>query len=210
MAAVLDESLSDLLGRIRDCQICVNDPRGRPLPHSPRPVLRVSPSARIAVCGQAPGLRVHESGVPFSDASGVRLRDWMGVTPEEFYDDTKIAIVPMGFCFPGYDKSGSDLPPRRECAAQWRADVMAQLPRIELVLAIGAYAIGWHLPDFKRSSVTQVMSAWHEIFWRPGAHPAILPLPHPSWRNTGWLKSNAWFETDVVPVLRDRVRALMQ
>ena len=163
-----------------------------------------------SICGQAPGLRVHESGIPFTDASGDRLRAWMGVTADEFYDATRVAIIPMGFCFPGYDAKGSDLPPRRECAPLWRDAVFARLPRLELMLAVGSYAIGWHLPAFKLQPMTTTVSAWQTLVDRPGITPAIIPLPHPSWRNTGWLKANPWFETALVPELQIRVRCLLQ
>jgi uracil-DNA glycosylase len=200
----------NLVHRVCACRICAIQPSGSPLPHPPRPVLRVSSTARIAVCGQAPGLRVHQSGVPFSDASGVRLREWMGVTSDAFYDEAKVAVVPMGFCFPGYDKNGSDLPPRRECAPRWRVEVFAHLPRVELILAIGGHAIKWHVPSHKNVPVRTAVADWREILHRPDIHPAVLPLPHPSWRNTGWLASNPWFATEILPVLRARVAALLR
>ena len=203
------EPLADLLVAIRACRVCKTSPTGSPLPHEPRPVVRASRSARLAICGQAPGLRVHASGIPFTDASGDRLRDWMGVTSDEFYDEARIAILPMGFCFPGYDAKGSDLPPRRECAPLWRARLLAQLDQLELILLVGSHAIAWHLPDLKRQSMGANVSAWRQILSRPGSAPALLPLPHPSWRNTHWLKSNPWFETDLLPVLRTRVRSVL-
>lgn len=202
--------LDQLLADVRACRVCVTHPRGPPLPHEPRPVLVASPSARLAICGQAPGLRVHECGVPFSDASGDRLRAWMGVRPEQFYDARQVAILPMGFCFPGYDKTGSDLPPRRECATQWRARVMAGLPHLELMLVVGRYAMAWHLANDAAGSVTDTVAAWAAILARDRAGPAMLPLPHPSWRNTGWLKANPWFDDELVPVLQARVRAVLR
>ena len=205
-----DEDFALLLSRIRACRRCITEPGGAPLPHEPRPVLQASSTARLAICGQAPGLRVHESGIPFTDASGDRLRAWMGVTADEFYDATRVAIIPMGFCFPGYDAKGSDLPPRRECAPLWRDAVFARLPRLELMLAVGSYAIGWHLPAFKLQPMTTTVSAWQTLVDRPGITPAIIPLPHPSWRNSGWLKANLWFETALVPELQIRVRCLLQ
>ena len=163
----------------------------------------------IAICGQAPGTRVHASGMPFTDPSGDRLRAWMGVTPDAFYDETRIAIVPMGFCFPGYDANGGDLPPRRECRAAWHDAIMAELPHFALTLVIGAYAQAYH---FKRAGVTPppggvsgAVAGWRAIF----AATRLMPLPHPSWRNTGWLKKNPWFEAELLPVLRAEVAAAL-
>lgn len=195
---------------IAACRLCRDAPaRGREdrLPHEPRPVAVVSDRARILIAGQAPGLRVHESGLPFNDASGDRLRQWLAVTREDFYDPDKFAILPMGFCFPGYDAQGSDLPPRRECAPLWRARVIAAMPQVELVLAIGQYAQGWHLGAAKAKSMTETVRDWRRHLGRNEA-PAVLALPHPSWRNTGWLKKNPWFEDDVLPELRKRVKTL--
>jgi uracil-DNA glycosylase len=197
-------AVEDLEAEIARCRICRDTPRGNPLPHEPRPVTRLSATARILVAGQAPGTRVHASGVPFSDPSGDRLRTWMGVTKEVFYDRTRIAIVPMGFCFPGHDAHGGDLPPRRECAPAWRDRVMAAMPAIELVLAVGRPAQLWHLGRDARPNLGETVAAWREILARPGL-PRVLPLPHPSWRNTGWLKRHPWFEAEVVPELRRRV-----
>jgi uracil-DNA glycosylase len=164
----------------------------------------LSSTARILIAGQAPGLRVHESGLPFNDASGNRLREWMGVTREELYDADRFAIVPMGFCFPGYDDKGSDLPPRRECAPRWRSAVLAAMPQIELVLAIGQYAQAWHLGSRRKKGMTETVRNWREYAFANHG-PRILPLPHPSWRNTGWLKKNPWFEAELLPVLREDV-----
>ena len=204
MSAVLDRLLRD----IRACRVCRDEPLGRPLPHEPRPVLRVSPTARIGVFGQAPGTRVHASGVPFTDPSGVRLRGWMGVSDEEFYDQSRIAIVPMGFCFPGLDAKGGDLPPRRECAPLWRARVMAALPNLEAVLLAGRYAIDWHLGPKAGAGLGSVVADWRTIT-QAGTRPQFWPLPHPSWRNNAWLKKNPWFEAQLVPALRLRIRELM-
>ena len=195
------EDLAALEAEIARCRLCRDAPRGDPLPHEPRPVLRPSATARLLVAGQAPGTRVHASGLPFTDPSGDRLRAWMGVTKEVFYDRTRIAIVPMGFCFPGQDAHGGDLPPRRECAAAWRARVMAAMPAVDLVLAIGRSAQLWHLGADAGPNLGATVAAWREILARPTS-PRVLPLPHPSWRNTGWLKRHPWFETDVVPALR--------
>lgn len=189
---------------IAACRLCRDRPRGRPLPHEPRPVVRLSATARLLVAGQAPGTRVHASGLPFDDASGDRLRDWMGVDRAVFYDRDGIAFLPMGFCFPGQDAHGGDLPPRRECADAWRARAMAAMPAVDLVLAVGRPAQIWHLGPDVRANLTDTVAAWREISARPGG-PGVLPLPHPSWRNTGWLKRHPWFEAEVVPELRRRV-----
>ena len=202
------DDLARLLAEIRACRVCVEQPRGAPLPHAPRPVLRAAASARIAICGQAPGTRVHASGVPFLDPSVDRLRGWMGVSPEEFYDETRVAIVPMGFCFPGLDSAGSDRPPRRECAPLWRERVLAALPRLELVLLVGSYAQHWHVPATRRSSMTDTVRGWRQIADVPDA-PRLIPLPHPSWRNNAWIKRNPWFEEELLPVLRADVRRLL-
>ncbi len=188
---------------IRACRLCIESPQGRALPHEPRPVFRVSQTARICIAGQAPGTRVHASGTPFTDPSGDRLRAWMGVTPDEFYDVARIAIVPMGFCFPGLDAKGGDLPPRRECAPRWRAPLFETMPQIELVLAIGQYAQAWHLGPSRRKSLTETVAAWEAFY------PRCIPLPHPSWRNNAWLGKNPWFEEELLPVLKRDVRRLL-
>ena len=203
-------NLDDLVARIRACRRCVEDPRGAALPHEPRPVLRVSITARIVVCGQAPGTRVHASGMPFTDPSGDRLRAWMGVTSEEFYDISRIAIVPMGFCFPGLDAKGGDKPPRRECADAWQAEVFEHLQAIELLLAVGIYAQRWHLREAARDNLTETVAAWREIGKATAnGQPHVIPLPHPSWRNNAWVKKNPWFEAELLPQLKARVRALL-
>ena len=201
----MEADLERLTVKIRACRICVDNPVGRPLPHEPRPVLLPSSSARILLAGQAPGTKVHLSGMPFTDASGDRLRSWLGVSAEEFYDTEKFAIVPMGFCFPGQDAKGSDLPPRRECAPAWRAPLMALMPQIDLVLTIGSYAQSWHMGEARRSSLTETVRDWRAI-WDTPASLKVLPLPHPSWRNSGWLKQNPWFEMDLLPFLRSEIR----
>ncbi|MFE0014440.1 uracil-DNA glycosylase family protein [Mesorhizobium sp. NPDC059054] len=198
--------LEQLVSQVRACRICVEMPSGRPLPHEPRPVLRPSSTARILLASQAPGTKVHLSGLPFTDASGDRLRDWLGVTSEEFYDTEKFAIVPMGFCFPGQDAKGADLPPRKECAPAWRAQLMAAMPQIELVLTIGIYAQSWHMGAARRASLTETVYDWRKI-WNAAAGPKVLPLPHPSWRNTGWLKKNPWFEMELLPFLKSEIRS---
>lgn len=200
-------ALDRLLSEIRGCRICIDSPQGRPLPHEPRPVLRVSRTARLAIAGQAPGTRVHASGTPFTDPSGDRLRGWMDVTPEEFYDIKRVAIIPMGFCFPGLNSAGGDLPPRPECAPAWRARVLSQLPKLELILLVGQYAQRWHIGT--KGSLTEAVADWRQIA-RGDQRPRVFPLPHPSWRNNAWLKKNPWFERDLLPELRSEVRMLLE
>jgi uracil-DNA glycosylase len=186
-----------LLKEVRACTLCAAH-----LPQGPRPVLQVDAKARILIVGQAPGIKVHMSGVPFDDASGDRLRQWMGISRELFYDAKTVAILPMGFCYPGTGKSG-DLPPRRECAPQWRAPLLAAMPNIELTLVIGQYALAWHLPDVDTKNLTDTVRVWRDH------GPAVVPLPHPSPRNNIWLKANPWFDDDVVPMLQARVQTLL-
>lgn len=190
-------SLDALLREIRACTLCAEH-----LPLGPRPVVRASSSARILIVGQAPGRRVHETGIPFNDPSGERLREWMGVSRDEFYDERKIALAPMGFCFPGTGKGG-DLPPRPECAAAWREPLLRQLRRVELTLVIGRYAHDYHL-DAAGRAVTDTVRAWREFA------PRVLPLPHPSPRNNLWLRRNPWFELELVPHLRKQVRSVLE
>jgi uracil-DNA glycosylase len=197
------QKLKSLEKRIRACRICVDNPIRKPLPHAPRPVLQVSDKARLAICGQAPGTRVHASGQPFTDPSGDRLRAWTGLSNEIFYDDARVAIVPMGFCFPGLDAKGGDLPPRRECAATWHADLFAALPQVELVLLVGHYAARWHLGDRCPPTLTETVIAWRSIC--DASNGRYLPLPHPSWRNNGWLKKHPWFEAELLPALKQAV-----
>jgi uracil-DNA glycosylase len=201
-------ALDRLVIQIRACRLCVEAPVGAPLDHEPRPVLRVSRTARIAVVGQAPGTRVHASGIPFTDPSGERLRAWMGVSAEEFYDVRRIAIVPMGFCYPGQDAHGGDLPPRRECAPRWRERLFKQMPQIELMLLVGAHAQRWHLKSNAKPSVGATVEDWRAILHGMDG-PRCLPLPHPSWRNNAWLKAHPGFERELLPRLRAEVRALL-
>ncbi len=189
--------------RIADCRLCAERFAATATRHAPRPVVWFRAGARILVASQAPGLRVHEAGTPFWDRSGDRLRAWMGVSAEEFYDRDRVAIMPMGFCFPGYDAAGSDLPPPRICAATWRAAAMAHLGAVPLTLLIGGYAQKWHLGPEAAAGVTATVARWREHA------PHAFALPHPSWRNTGWLKRNPWFEAEVVPVLQARVREVL-
>lgn len=198
--------IESLEARIKSCRICVEHPAGKPLPVEPRPVVRLSSTARILIAGQAPGTKVFESGVPFDDASGDRLRDWMGLDREAFYNRDKLAILPMGFCFPGQDAKGSDLPPRRECAPAWREQTMAAMPQIELVLAVGQYAQAWHLRDLKQKTLTETVANWRAIV--KSTNPQILPMPHPSWRTLAWAKKNPWFEAELLPFLRSEVARL--
>ncbi|MCR4282134.1 MAG: uracil-DNA glycosylase family protein [Bauldia sp.] len=196
--------LDDLALAIRACRICRDRPQGKPLSHEPRPVFRISDTATICIASQAPGTRVHASGTPFTDPSGDRLRDWMGVASATFYDVRRIAIVPMGFCYPGQAENGGDLPPRQECAPAWRSALFAELPRIDFVLAVGSYAHRWHLGPLARRSLTETVMAWREIMAATRS-PVVLPLPHPSWRNNGWIKRNPWFEAELLPFLRDEL-----
>ncbi|MFT4181838.1 MAG: uracil-DNA glycosylase family protein [Rhizobium sp.] len=209
--SVSQAEMQALRDAIAGCRVCRDAPmRGETdrLPHEPRPVAVLSGTARILIAGQAPGLRVHESGLPFNDASGDRLRQWLGVDRESFYNPDHFAIVPMGFCFPGYDAAGSDLPPRKECAPLWRQKAMAAMPQIELILTIGQYAQAWHLGAARMGSMTETVAEWRR-YLLTNRSPAVLPLPHPSWRNSGWLKRNPWFEAELLPVLRDRVKILI-
>lgn len=199
-------ALETLVVQIRACRACVETPLGRPLPHAPRPVLRPSSTARLAVCSQAPGVRVHASGMPFTDPSGVRLRAWMGIGEDAFYDTRRVAIVPMGFCFPGHDAKGGDLPPRPECARLWHARLFAAMPQLELILLVGTHAQRWHLGRAAAAGLTATVRDWRRYM---AGRPAFLPLPHPSWRNNHWLKANPWFEDELLPVLRDAVRRLV-
>lgn len=189
-----------LTDQISDCRLCAGRFAVTATAHAPRPVVWFRPGARLLIVGQAPGARVHASGKPFDDPSGVRLRDWMGIPPETFYDRDRIAIVPMAFCFPGYNAKGADLPPPPICAQTWRAQVMAQLkPR--LTLLVGGHAQRWHLGA--KGSVADTVAGWRDHA------PAVFPLPHPSWRNTGWLKRNGWFADDLLPALRARVQEVL-
>jgi uracil-DNA glycosylase len=198
--------LTLLVREIRACRICRDAPAGPPLPHEPRPVLRPSATARLAICSQAPGVRVHASGTPFTDPSGDRLRAWLALTPEEFYDQARVAIVPMGFCFPGHDAAGGDLPPRRECAANWHRRLFDAMPQLELILLVGAHAQHWHLGG--RTGMAQMVKGWRARL-EAEKMPRKVPLPHPSWRNSAWLAANPWFEREVLPAVRIEVRRLM-
>ena len=203
------DDLASVVARLRACRICRDAPRyGPPLAHEPRPIIQAGATAQLCIASQAPGTKVHASGRPFTDASGARLRAWLGITEEVFYDPARVAIVPMGSCFPGQDAKGGDLPPRRECAETWRSPIFAALPKLELILAIGQYAQGWHLGADAEGGLTDTVKLWRAVLASPG-RPSILPMPHPSWRNNGWLKRNPWFEAELLPVLRSEVRAIL-
>lgn len=191
-------ALDKLLMDVRACQVCAAH-----LPLGPRPVIQFHPAARILIASQAPGRKVHESGLPFNDASGDRLRDWLGVTRAQFYDARQFAILPMGFCFPGSGRSG-DLPPRPECAPLWRQPLLSHLQQLQLTLVIGQYALAWHVPDWRGKTLTDKVRDW-QSHW-----PDLLVLPHPSPRNNLWLRRNPWFAEDVLPPLRTRVQQLLQ
>jgi len=193
----MSETFEAVAEQARACRICAET-----LPHEPRPVLRGSSAARIQIIGQAPGTRVHASGTPFTDPSGDRLRDWMGVSEIEFYDAARIAITPMGLCFPGLDAKGGDLPPRKECAPAWQERLRAALPDVACTLLIGGYAQKRWLGPAMGKTLTETV-----LQWRNHA-PEVFALPHPSWRNNAWLKRNPWFESEVLPALRLRVRSI--
>ena len=192
--------MENLIDEIAGCRLCAGRFAATATRHAPRPVSWFAPGARVLIVGQAPGMRVHQSGRPFSDRSGDRLRAWMGVTEAQFYDLSRVAILPMAFCFPGYDARGADLPPPPICAATWRARVLAGLaPR--LTLLVGGHAQRWHLKT--RAGVTETVAGWRDHA------PAVFPLPHPSWRNTGWLRRNPWFDRDLLPALRRSVAEVL-
>ncbi|MEM9330702.1 MAG: uracil-DNA glycosylase family protein [Pseudomonadota bacterium] len=202
-------SISDLKEQISSCKICATDPIGSPLPHDPRPVAVISEQAKIRIIGQAPGTRVHESGRPFTDPSGDRLRDWMGIDEEDFYNPDKLAITPMGFCFPGLDAKGGDLPPRKECAKRWQNAVSDAMPQIELVLLIGMYAQKHYLRERAEKTLTATVKNWKAISAITDGVKSI-PLPHPSWRNNAWIKKNPWFSSELLPFLRGEIQASLQ
>ena len=203
-------NFDDLAGQLRACRICRDAPRyGTALPHEPRPIIQGSATARLCIASQAPGTRAHASGIPFADRSGSRLRSWLGMDEATFYDASRVAIVPMGSCFPGQDAKGGDLGPRRECAEAWRQPLFQALPNLDLVLLIGQYAQAWHLGDSFKDGLTETVKRWRDILGSP-QKPRILPLPHPSWRNNGWLKTNSWFEAELLPVLRSEIRTMFE
>ena len=190
--------LDRLLEEVRACRLCAPH-----LPLGPRPVLRVAASARLLIVGQAPGTRVHETGVPWNDPSGDRLRAWLGLYPPDFYDERRIAIIPTGLCYPGRAAGGGDLPPRRECAPIWHPRLRPHLAQVRLTLLVGGYAQAWYLGNRRKATLTETVKAWREYL------PDFLPLPHPSWRTTAWLRRNPWFEIETLPELRRRVAAAL-
>ncbi|HLT05580.1 MAG TPA: uracil-DNA glycosylase family protein [Pseudomonas sp.] len=189
--------LETLLTEIRACRICEAH-----LPLGPRPVLAAGAGATVLIAGQAPGALVHASGVAWDDASGMRLREWLGLDKATFYDEERVALVPMGFCYPGRSNSG-DKPPRPECRATWHPKLLPLLPNIRLTVAIGQYAQAYYLGQARKATLTDTVRAWREYA------PRVFPLPHPSARNVGWFKHNPWFEAEVVPALRKRVKAVL-
>jgi uracil-DNA glycosylase len=191
--------LDDVLSDIAACRACASE-----LPHEPRPVVRVYAETRLLICGQAPGRRVHESGLPFDDRSGDVLRGWMGIDRETFYGDRRIGVAGMAFCFPGTNPKGGDYPPPKRCAALWRPRLISALPNVELTLMVGSYSQRWRLPEAKDRSMTETVARWGDYL------PAAIPLPHPSWRNTAWLKRNPWFEDEIVPYVRMRVAEMLK
>jgi uracil-DNA glycosylase len=191
--------LDALLNDVRACRLCAAH-----LPLGPRPIIRASATARILIIGQAPGTKVHTTGLSWNDASGDRLRDWLNVDRETFYDETRIAIMPMGFCYPGRQKRGGDNPPRRECAPAWHGRVRDHLPDIGLTLLVGSYAQAYYLGKNRKETMTATIRAWRDYL------PGYILTPHPSWRTTIWLKDNPWFDVEVVPELRKRVKKLLK
>jgi uracil-DNA glycosylase len=193
------ETLESLLDRVRSCTICQAH-----LPLGPRPVVRVSATAKLLIIGQAPGTKVHASGIPWDDPSGDRLRDWLGLSPEIFYDTAQIAIMPTGFCYPGRDPKGGDLPPRPECAPAWHGPLLEHLKAVRLTLLVGMHAQAYYLGADRKRTMTETVAAWQDY------GPDKIPTPHPSWRTAIWAKKNPWFEADLVPILRARVQALLE
>ena len=193
--------MAGLAREIAACRICAQRFAETATGHEPRPVVWFRPGARMLIAGQAPGARVHQSGKPFDDPSGDRLRDWLGLSAHEFYDTARVAIVPMAFCFPGYDAKGSDLPPPKVCGQTWHDRVMQELAQVRLTVLVGGYSHKYHLGV--KTGVTETVKTWRE------RAPEVFTLPHPSWRNTAWLRKNSWFEAEVLPALRDRVKEVM-
>ena len=205
----MGNKLETLENNIRACRQCIEAPIKAPLPHEPRPVLQVSSTARMAICGQAPGTRVHKSGIPFTDPSGERLRDWMGIGEKQFYDPNQLAIIPMGFCFPGLNEKGGDLPPRKECVKHWHDELFGLLPQLDLIILVGIYAQKYHLGRERKASLTETVKNWRQYLDRNEGRK-YLALPHPSWRNNSWIKKNQWFEADVLPRLKQEVKARLK
>jgi uracil-DNA glycosylase len=194
-----ERALDEAIAAARACTICAKE-----LPLGPRPVLLVRPTTRLLIVSQAPGTRVHETGLPFNDRSGDRLRDWLGVDRETFYGHPNLGVMGVGLCYPGVDAKGGDKPPMKICAPTWHPRIRPLLRRVELTLLVGSYAQAFYLDAQRKASMTETIAAWRDYL------PEFLPLPHPSWRNIGWLKRQPWFERDVVPMLQRRVRALLK
>lgn len=190
------KDITSQIDTVRSCTLCED------LPLGPKPIFQLHPNAKILIAGQAPGRKTHHKGIPFDDPSGERLRDWMGIDRDTFYDDSRIAILPMAFCYPGTGKSG-DLPPPIQCAEKWRTPLLELVPNIELTLVIGQYALNWHLAESQEKTLTNTVKQWRS-YW-----PCVLPLPHPSPRNNRWLKNNPWFAEEVLPELKNRVSSLL-
>ena len=197
-AAAASEAFDRLLAEVRACTLCAPH-----LPQGPRPVLRGRPSARLLIISQAPGARVHETGISFNDRSGDRLREWLALDREIFYDESRVAIMPIGLCYPGRATRGGDLPPRRECAPRWHPPVRAVFPAIELTLLVGSYAIHYYLPHSRRRSMTETVARWRDFL------PEYFVLPHPSWHTIRWLRDNHWFKYDALPDLRARIARML-
>ncbi|HEX6979769.1 MAG TPA: uracil-DNA glycosylase family protein [Alphaproteobacteria bacterium] len=198
VGAEADRSLDEVLRAAQACRLCKDE-----LPLGPRPVLLVRPTSRLLIVSQAPGTRVHETGLPFNDRSGDRLRDWLGIDRETFYDNPRLGIMPVGLCYPGVDKNGGDRPPMKICAPTWHPRIRPLLPAVEFTLLVGSYAQAYYLRGRRKRTMTDTIAAWREYL------PEFLPLPHPSWRNTAWLDRNPWFARDVLPYLRRQVSRLL-
>lgn len=193
----MDQDLNRLLRDLRACRLCETD-----MPNRPNPIFQIDPEAKILVAGQAPGNLADKTGKPFNDPSGVRLRDWMGISEDDFYNPKKTAIIPMGFCFPGYDKNGGDIPPMSRCAKTWHAHLMEQLPNLRVKILIGRYAQTWHLGNRVERTLTATVKRWEDFI-----SDGFITTPHPSWRNNGWIRKNPWFEDTLIPYLRSCVSA---
>ena len=191
-------SLKRILREVRACRLCEAD-----LPFGPRPVVQLASTARLLIVSQAPGSKVHQSGIPWNDASGDRLRDWLKLDRSVFYDETRVAILPMGFCYPGAGESGGDNPPRPECALRWHQRLLKHLPDLQLTLLVGQYAQQHYLEAARKGSMTETVKAFSQY------GPQLFPLPHPSWRSTIWMRKHPWFEEAVIPELRKAVQKLI-
>ncbi|MBX3487177.1 MAG: uracil-DNA glycosylase family protein [Candidatus Paracaedibacteraceae bacterium] len=194
----MEQSFQEYVNRLKACQNCASS-----LPLGANPVVQLSPQAKILIIGQAPGTKAHQTNLPFNDASGDRLRSWLNLTRDQFYDEENIALMPMGFCYPGRNPKGGDLPPLAACAPLWHEQTLKYLPNIRLTLLVGQYAQAYYLRNHRKKTLTETVKAWPEFL------PTYFPLPHPSWRNNGWCNVNPWFETDLLPELQDKVRSIL-